>query len=261
MSCAASPAVTGPASAPAITPITRTATTPAFLAFQFILKIHLAVSLSVTSTPLGSAVQFMSQLTRDRFQMHEVTESRPCAFSSLVLSTARLTEVGYGSEFGINWSATEPAVVQVIDGLLGVLLLLELDIHVADKMVAKVVAHVHLLDLSVFILALNKHILKEVVVMLLHLLVRHVGQVGAIRRLGRVLRVDVQVLQQNSLREGWLIVDSGASVPVGAGAHLEVEGAVHLVLLRSKNTRQILRHFCCCLSLNVCSCRSESSNI
>merc|ERR1719354_829092 len=187
MSCAASPAVAGPAAAPAITPITRTAATPAFLAFQFILKIHLAVSLSVNSTPLGSAVQFMSQLTRDRFQMHEVTESRPCAFPSLVLSTARLTEVGYRGEFGINWSATEPAVVQVIDGLLGVLLLLELDINVADKMVAKVVAHVHLLYLSVFILALNKHILKEVVVMLLHLLVRHVGQVGAAGALRQLL--------------------------------------------------------------------------
>merc|ERR1719354_1505212 len=245
MSCAASPAVAGPAAAPAISPITRTATTPAFLAFQFILKIHLAVSLSVNSTPLGSAVQLMSQLTRDRFQMHEVTESRPCAFPSLVLSTTRLTEVGYGSELGINWSATEPAVVQVVDGLLGVLLLLELDIHVADKMVAKVVAHVHLLDLSIFILALNKHILEEVVVMLLHLLVRHVGQVGAVRSLRRVLRVDVQVLQQNGLREGWLIVDSRASIPVGAGAHLEVEGAIHLVLLRPKNTGQILRHFCC----------------
>ncbi len=51
------------------------------------------------------------------------------------------------------------------------------------------------------------------------------------------------------LRESWLVVDPRASVPVGAGAHLEVEGAIHLVLLRAKNTGQILRHFGCCSCL------------
>ena len=41
------------------------------------LKINLAVSLSISPTPTGSAIQFMSQLTRDGLQMHEVAESRP----------------------------------------------------------------------------------------------------------------------------------------------------------------------------------------
>ena len=43
----------------------------------------------------------------------------------------------------------------------------------------------------------------------LHLLVGDVGQVGAVRRLGGVLRVDVQVLQHDRLREGRLVVDAG----------------------------------------------------
>jgi len=186
----------------------------------------------------------MSQFTRDRLQMHEVAESRPSAFSSLVLTTTGLTEVSDGSEFSVDGPATEPTVVQVVDGLLGVLLLLELDVHVADKMVTKVVTHVHLLNLSVFILALNKHILEEVVVMFLHLLVRHVGEMGAVSGLCGVLRVDVQVLQQNCLGESWFIVDPRAPISVGAGAHLKVKGTIYFVLLCAKNTGQILRHFC-----------------
>ena len=37
----------------------------------------------------------------------------------------------------------------------------------------------------------------------LHFLVRHIRQVGSVRSLGRVLGVDVQILQQNCLRESW----------------------------------------------------------
>ncbi len=43
----------------------------------------------------------------------------------------------------------------------------------------------------------------------LHLLVGDVGQVGAVRRLGGVLRVDVQVLQHDGLGERGLVVDPG----------------------------------------------------
>ena len=44
--------------------------------------------------------------------------------------------------------SAEPAVVELLDSLVGVLLAAELDVHVADQVVAQVVTHVHLLDLS-----------------------------------------------------------------------------------------------------------------
>ena len=72
--------------------------------------------------------------------------------------------------------------------------------------------------LAIFILALHEHVLKEVVVVLLHLLVGHIGQMGAISRLGRVLRVDVEVGEQDRLGEGWLVVDPTAAITVGAGS-------------------------------------------
>ena len=104
-------------------------------------------------------------------------------------------------------------------------------------MITEIVAHVHLFNLkgkvfvnrhlsrdklldhlAIFILALHEDVLEKVVVVLLHLLVGHIGQVGAIRRLGGVLRVDVEVGEKHSLREGRLVVDPAAAIPVSAGA-------------------------------------------
>ena len=76
----------------------------------------------------------------------------------------------------------------------------------------------------------------------LHLLVAHVCQVAAVRRLGRVLRVDVQVLQHDGLAERRLVVDPGAPLSVAARADLEVEGAIDLVLLSAEDGGQVLGH-------------------
>merc|ERR1719507_1623411 len=126
------------------------------------------------------------------------------------------------------------------------------------QMITQVVAHVHLLHLSILVLALNEDILKEVVIVLLHLFISDIGEMASIGSFGRVLRVDVEVLEQNCLRERRLVVDPRASLPVGAGTRLEEEGAVDFVLLRTENARQVLSHLAG--SLDAFSCRSESSN-
>ena len=60
--------------------------------------------------------------------------------------------------------------------------------------------------------------------------------------LSRVLGIDVQILEESCLGEAGLVVDPRAPVAVGAGAHLEEEGAVDLVLLGAEDTRQIFCH-------------------
>ena len=50
-------------------------------------------------------------------------------------------------------------------------------------LITKVMANESAPNLSVFVFALNKDVLEEVVVVLLHLLVGHVGQVGAVSSL------------------------------------------------------------------------------
>lgn len=156
--------------------------------------------------------------------MHEVAEAGASALAHLVLPTAGLAEVGDGGQFRVYRTAAEPPIVQIIRRLLRIRLVPELDVHVAHEVVAQVVAHVHLLDLAVLVLALHEHVLEEVVVVLLHLLVGHIGhQMRAIGRLGRVLRVHVQILEQDRLRESGFVVDARAPVAVSAGADLEVE--------------------------------------
>jgi len=216
-------------------------TTP--FSLQLILEVNLRSAVPIVPSAHAPAVQLVTQLPTDRLQMHKVAESRPGAFSSLVLPAASLAEIGDGGQLSIDRSSSKPSIVEVVDGLVGILLPLELDVDVADQVVSQIVAHIHLLNLSVFVLAFDEDIFEEVVVVLLHLFVGDIGEVRPISSLSRVLGVDVQVLEKDGLGEGWLVVNPGASLSVGTSPHLEEEGAVDLVLLRSEDRGEILRHF------------------
>lgn len=92
----------------------------------------------------------------------------------LILTAAGFTEVGDGRKLSVHWPTTEPTIVEIVDRPLRIFLSAELDINIANQMIAKIVAHVHLLDLTVLVLALDEYILEEVIVVLLHLFVRHI---------------------------------------------------------------------------------------
>ena len=59
--------------------------------------------------------------------------------------------------------------------------------------------------------------------MLLHLFIAHVGQVGAVGRLSRVLGIDVQVVQDNGLTESRFVVNTGAPVSMSASSDFEIK--------------------------------------
>lgn len=65
------------------------------------------------------------------------------------LTAAGFAKVRHGTQLGVDWPPAEPTVVEVGDGLGCVLLGAELDVDVADKVVAQVVADVHFLDFTV----------------------------------------------------------------------------------------------------------------
>lgn len=56
--------------------------------------------------------------------------------------------------------------------------------------------------------------------------------------------VAVDVLDEDGLGEGRAMVDAGASVAVAAGADLEVERAVHFVLLGAMDAGQVAGSCC-----------------
>ena len=87
-------------------------------------------------------------------------------------------------------------------------------------MIAEVVTNVHLLHLPILVLTLDEDVLKKVVIVLLHLLIGNIGQMAPVGGFGRVLRVDVEVLQQDGLRKRRLVVDPRTSLAVRASASL-----------------------------------------
>ena len=87
-------------------------------------------------------------------------------------------------------------------------------------MIAEVVTNVHLLHLPILVLTLDEDVLEKVVIVLLHLLIGNIGQMAPVGGFGRVLRVDVKVLQQDGLRERRLVVDPRTSLAVRASASL-----------------------------------------
>lgn len=65
------------------------------------------------------------------------------------LTAAGFSKVSDRAQFGVDRSTAEPTVVQVSDGLSGVLFGTELDVDVPHKVVPQVVADVHLLNFAV----------------------------------------------------------------------------------------------------------------
>lgn len=162
--------------------------------------------------------------------MHEVAEATSGTFPHLVLPAARLSEVSDRGQLRMHSLTVEPAVIEFSHSPLCILLPAELNIDIAHEVVPKVVTHIHLFDLSVLLLQFCEHLLKEIIIVLLHLHVAHVT-VRSVCGLGCVLWISVQVEQHYGLAESRFVVKSGAPVPVPAGPNLKVKRAVNLVLL------------------------------
>ena len=121
------------------------------------------------------------------------------------------------------------------------LLLPELNIHIPNHVVSQIVTDIQALDLPI-LAQLLKQILIEILEVVLDLA----------RVEGLALRVDagvgehigalVHVGEEESWADAGLGVKARAAVAVTARADLEVEGAVHAVLLRPEYRSQVLRH-------------------
>lgn len=180
------------------------------------------------------------QLPPDQLHVHEIAVTASVAAVLLELAACGLAEVGDRREIGDDGAAVVEPALERLQGGGGVVLLLELDVDVANHVVGEIVADVEALDLAE-LAELLKDILVEVLEVLLDL--------ARVDRLA--LGVDsggdhvgplVHVRQEQSRRDRRPVVEAGAAVTVAAGADLEVEGAVHAVLLGAENRCQVLRH-------------------
>ena len=119
-------------------------------------------------------------------------------------------------------------------------------------MIGEIVADVEALDVAV-LGELLEEILVEVLEVVLDLAGIHGGLLGLGARRGEHVRPLVHVGEEEGGADAGPGVQPGATIPVPARPDLEVEGAVHPVLLRPEDRRQVLRHppisFLVCYSL------------
>lgn len=180
--------------------------------------------------PGSSPIELPAQVPGNGSQVHEVAEATSGTFPHLILPAAGLSEVGDGRQLGMHSLPVEPAVIEFGHSPLCILLPAELNVDVAHEVVSEVVTHIHFFNLSVLLLQFREYLLKEVIIVFLHLHVAHVT-VRSICGLGCVLWIPVQVEEHYGLAESRFVVESGAPVPVPAGPNLKVKRAVNLVLL------------------------------
>jgi len=83
-------------------------------------------------------------------KMHKVAKTTAVAFSIFVLPATRLTEVGDWGELGIQWPASVPTIVEIVNGSLGFRLPLKASVYVSNEVIANIVAHMKFKEVSKF---------------------------------------------------------------------------------------------------------------
>lgn len=109
-------------------------------------------------------------------------------------------------------------------------------------MIGQIVADVQALDVAI-LGELVKEVLVEIIEVLLDVSGVEVGiGLSLWRRVGEHVGALVHVGEAESGADGRLSVEPGAPVAVPAGPDLEVEGAIHPVLLSPEYRSQVFRH-------------------
>lgn len=190
--------------------------------------------------PMQVPKQPLPQVSADLLDVHEVAVPTTVAAVLFILPAGGLPEIGHRRELDNDRAAGVVPPRQRLQRSGGLILLPELNIHIADHVVGEVVTHVEALDLAVL-----AEFLKDVLVEILEVgldLLRVDGVALSINSRGDHVRTQVHVGEQQRRRDRRLVVQAGASVAMAARADLEVEGAVHAVLLRAKDGSEVLGH-------------------
>lgn len=219
------------------TKIPFTATAPIVVPFPPVMVVRMGTGTS-TATPAPPVPtippkELPPEVPPNHLDVHKIAISATVATVLLELAAGGLAEVGDGGEVGNDGAAGVEAALQSLEGGGSVVLLLELDVDVADHVVGKVVADVEALDLAELAEFLE-NVLVEVLEMLLNLAGIN-GLALGVDSGGDHVGALVHVGQQKGGGDGRTVMEAGAAVAVAASADLEVERAVDTVLLGAED--------------------------
>lgn len=156
------------------------------------------------------------------------------------MTATRLAEVGDRAEFGVDWLAVEPSIIAIILCPLRILFSHKLYIDISDHVLSDILTNIDLLDLSVLSLHLHKHLLIEIVKVLLLLIVPSSDFIKGVCLTNINHWVVVAVFEDHSRGECGGVMGSRAFVSVAACSGLEEKRAVHFILFGSIDRREVL---------------------
>jgi hypothetical protein len=184
--------------------------------------------------------EFPPQLPPNQLHVHEIAVPTSVAVVLFELPARSLAEIGDRREIGYNRPARVEPALQSLQGGGGLVLLLELDVDVADHVVGEIVADVEALHLAELV-KLLEDVLVEGLEVLLDL-ARVDGLALGVHAGGDHVRPLVHVGEEDRRRDRGPVVEARAPISVAARSNLEVERTVDAVLLGAEDRCQVLRH-------------------
>mmetsp|Transcript_44919 Transcript_44919/g.128878 ORF Transcript_44919/g.128878 Transcript_44919/m.128878 type:complete len:215 (+) Transcript_44919:486-1130(+) len=179
--------------------------------------------------------------TGDVLDVHEVAVRATVTTSLVEGAASRLTEVRDRGVLGLDQLSAVEAACELHQCTLCVFLVIVLHVHVTNHVVAQVVHHDQILNLTV-VCELKENLDVEGLQVLLSTVIHVVVPRLVVRQGQRLRGVGVHVRQEERLTHGWPVVQTIALVAIPAGADLEVERAIHSVFLCAEDTGQLLSH-------------------
>ena len=137
-----------PASLPWSGPLAFPRSWPSASSFGVIFALFVLSVVSKTTLSSAASVKFPTQFPGNRFQVHKIAETGSDTLPHFVLSATGFTEIRDRAKFGVNWTASEPSVIEIRNGPGSVLFFTKFDVNIADQVIAEVVAYVHFFDLK-----------------------------------------------------------------------------------------------------------------
>mmetsp|Transcript_25543 Transcript_25543/g.67750 ORF Transcript_25543/g.67750 Transcript_25543/m.67750 type:complete len:215 (+) Transcript_25543:487-1131(+) len=179
--------------------------------------------------------------TGDVLDVHEVAVRATVAAGLVEGAAPSLAEVGDCRVLSLDELSAVESASELHQGTLRVFLVVVLDVHVPDHVVAQVVDDDQILNLTV-VCELKENLDVEGLQVLLSTVIHVVVPRLVVRQGQRLRGVGVHVRQEERLTHGWPVVQTIALVAIPAGADLEVERAIHSVFLCAEDTGQLLSH-------------------
>lgn len=173
--------------------------------------------------------------------MQEVAEATPRARGLVVVPTTGLAKVCDWRELNLKRSSVVVATVHGLQGIARHFFVLEPNIDMANEMVGNVVDDVQFQNAPI-LAELEKEIFvdREEILTSLLLIDRTTSCCSSQLSLSDGMLIDV--FDKESCGKGGFVVLSRAAVEVATGSDLEVERAVHLVLLCSVDGGEMTSH-------------------